>query len=181
MLATAEERMKKSMESLAKEFAKVRTGQANPAMLESIYVDYYGTPTPIPQVAAVTAPDARTLAVTPWEKPMVVAISKAILASNLGINPQAEGAMIRIVLPPLTEERRKELAKICKNIAEEGRVAVRNIRRDTNDNLKKHAKDEGLSQDQEKKLQEQIQKLTDKYIAKIDELYTAKEKEILTV
>jgi len=181
MLAIAEERMKKSMESLVKEFAKVRTGQANPAMLESIYVDYYGTPTPIPQVAAVTAPDARTLAVTPWEKPMVVAISKAILASNLGINPQAEGAMIRIVLPPLTEERRKELAKICKNIAEEGRVAVRNIRRDTNDNLKKHAKDEGLSQDQEKKLQEQIQKLTDKYIAKIDELYTAKEKEILTV
>ena len=131
MLAIAEERMKKSMESLVKEFAKVRTGQANPAMLESIYVDYYGTPTPIPQVAAVTAPDARTLAVTPWEKPMVVAISKAILASNLGINPQAEGAMIRIVLPPLTEERRKELAKICKNIAEEGRVAVRNIRRDT--------------------------------------------------
>jgi len=181
MLATAEERMKKSMESLAKEFAKVRTGQANPAMLESIHVDYYGTPTPIPQVAAVTAPDARTLAVTPWEKPMVVAISKAILASNLGINPQAEGNMIRIVLPPLTEERRKELAKICKNIAEEGRVAVRNIRRDTNDNLKKHAKDEGLSQDQEKKLQEQIQKLTDKYIAKIDELFTAKEKEILTV
>jgi len=181
MLAIAEERMKKSMESLVKEFAKVRTGQANPAMLESIYVDYYGTPTPIPQVAAVTAPDARTLAVTPWEKPMVVAISKAILASNLGINPQAEGTMIRIVLPPLTEERRKELAKICKNIAEEGRVAVRNIRRDTNDNLKKHAKDEGLSQDQEKKLQEQIQKLTDKYIAKIDELYTAKEKEILTV
>ena len=181
MLAIAEERMKKSMESLVKEFAKVRTGQANPAMLESIYVDYYGTPTPIPQVAAVTAPDARTLAVTPWEKPMVVAISKAILASNLGINPQAEGNMIRIVLPPLTEERRKELAKICKNIAEEGRVAVRNIRRDTNDNLKKHAKDEGLSQDQEKKLQEQIQKLTDKYIAKIDELFTAKEKEILTV
>lgn len=181
MLATAEERMKKSMESLGKEFAKVRTGQANPAVLESVYVDYYGTPTPIPQVAAVTAPDARTLAVTPWEKTMLVPITKAILASNLGINPQAEGAMIRIVLPPLTEERRKELAKICKNIAEEARVAVRNIRRDTNDNLKKHAKDEGLSQDQEKKLQEQIQKLTDKYIAKIDELFTAKEKEILTV
>lgn len=181
MLAIAEERMKKSMESLVKEFAKVRTGQANPAVLESIYVDYYGTPTPIPQIAAVTAPDARTLAVTPWEKPMIMAITKAILASNLGINPQAEGTMIRIVLPPLTEERRKELAKICKNIAEEARVAVRNIRRDTNDNLKKHAKDEGLSQDQEKKLQEQIQKLTDKYIAKIDELFTAKEKEILTV
>ncbi len=181
MLAIAEERMKKSMESLVKEFAKVRTGQANPAVLESIYVDYYGTPTPIPQIAAVTAPDARTLAVTPWEKPMIIAITKAILASNLGINPQAEGSMIRIVLPPLTEERRKELAKICKNIAEEARVAVRNIRRDTNDNLKKHAKDEGLSQDQEKKLQEQIQKLTDKYIAKIDELFTAKEKEILTV
>ena len=181
MLANAEDRMKKSMDSLSKEFSKVRTGQANPAVLESVFVDYYGTATAIPQVAAVTAPDPRTLAVTPWEKTMLVPITKAILASNLGLNPQAEGSMIRIVLPPLTEERRKELAKLCKNIAEEARVAVRNIRRGTNDSLKKQAKDESLSQDQEKKLQEQIQKLTDKYIAKVDELYATKEKEILTV
>jgi ribosome recycling factor len=181
MIAAAEERMKKTLESLSKEFSKVRTGQANPAVLESVYVDYYGSPTPIPQVAAVSAPDARTLAVTPWEKPMVQAIAKAILASNLGLNPQAEATMIRIVLPPLTEERRKELAKLCKNIAEEARVAIRNIRRDTNDGIKKQAKDESQSQDQEKKLQEQVQKLTDKYIAKVDEAYAVKEKEILTV
>lgn len=181
MLVAAEDRMKKSIEALLKEFAKVRTGQANPAVLESVYVDYYGSATPIPQVAAITVPDSRTLAITPWEKTMLGPINKAILASNIGLNPMPEGSMIRIVLPPLTEERRRELAKVCKNIAEEARVAIRNIRRDANDSIKKQAKDEGLSQDQEKKIQEQVQKLTDKYIAEVEKLLGVKEKEILTV
>ena len=181
MSASAEDRMKKAMESLSREFAKVRTGQANPAMLDSITVDYYGTPTPINQVAAITVPDARTLAISPWEKPMVMAVDKAIRASGLGLNPSTEGSMIRLVLPPLTEERRKELAKVCKGLAEDARVAVRNIRRDENDSVKKLVKDEGLSQDQEKKLLESMQKLTDRYIAEVDKLFALKEKEILTV
>ena len=181
MSASAEDRMKKAMESLSREFAKVRTGQANPAMLDSITVDYYGTPTPINQGAAITVPDARTLAISPWEKPMVMAVDKAIRASGLGLNPSTEGSMIRLVLPPLTEERRKELAKVCKGLAEDARVAVRNIRRDENDSVKKLVKDEGLSQDQEKKLLESMQKLTDRYIAEVDKLFALKEKEILTV
>jgi ribosome recycling factor len=163
MSASAEDRMKKAMESLSREFAKVRTGQANPAMLDSVMVEYYGTPTPISQVAAISVPDARTLGVSPWEKAMVPVVDKAIRASGLGLNPSTEGSMIRIILPPLTEERRKELAKVCKGLAEEARVAVRNIRRDENDALKRTAKDQGLSQDQEKKLLDAVQKLTDKY------------------
>lgn len=181
MAATAEERMKKALESLGREFAKVRTGQANPAMLDSVTVDYYGTPTPINQVAAITVPDARTLGVSPWEKSMVGPVDKAIRASGLGLNPSTEGSMIRIILPPLTEERRKELAKVCKGLAEEARVAVRNIRRDENDAIKKQVKDEGLSQDQEKKLLDAMQKLTDRYIAEVDKAFASKEKEILTV
>ena len=181
MSASAEERMKKAVENLSREFAKVRTGQANPAMLDSVMVDYYGTPTPINQVAAISVPDARTLGVSPWEKAMVPHVDKAIRASGLGLNPSTEGSMIRVILPPLTEERRKDLAKICKSLAEDARVAVRNIRRDENDTLKRQAKDEALSQDQEKKILDGIQKLTDKYIAEVDKVFAAKEKEILTV
>lgn len=181
MAATAEERMKKAIDNLVREFAKVRTGQANPAMLDSVLVEYYGTPTPINQVAAITVPDARTLGVSPWEKNMVGPVDRAIRASGLGLNPTTEGSMIRIILPPLTEERRKDLAKICKGLAEEARVAVRNIRRDENDGIKKQVKEESLSQDQEKKLLEGMQKLTDRYIAEVDKVFAAKEKEILTV
>ena len=181
MSASAEERMKKAIENLSREFAKVRTGQANPAMLDSVTVDYYGNPTPINQVAAISVPDSRTLGVAPWEKAMIPAVDKAIRASGLGLNPSVEGSMIRVILPPLTEERRKELAKVCKGLAEEARVAVRNIRRDENDSLKRQAKDQGLSQDQEKKILDGIQKLTDKYIAEVDKVFAAKEKEILTV
>jgi len=181
MAATAEERMKKAIDNLVREFAKVRTGQANPAMLDSVMVEYYGTPTPINQVAAITVPDARTLGVSPWEKNMVGPVDRAIRASGLGLNPTTEGSMIRIILPPLTEERRKDLAKVCKGLAEEARVAVRNIRRDENDGIKKQVKEESLSQDQEKKLLDAMQKLTDRYIAEVDKAFAMKEKEILTV
>jgi len=181
MSASAEERMKKAIENLSREFARVRTGQANPAMLDSVHVDYYGTATPISQVAAISVPDSRTLGISPWEKAMIPAVDKAIRASVLGLNPMTEGSMIRVVLPPLTEERRKDLAKICKSLAEDARVAVRNIRRDENDSLKRKAKEESLSQDQEKKVLETVQKLTDKYIAEVDKVFAAKEKEILTV
>jgi ribosome recycling factor len=181
MSAGAEERMKKAIDNLSREFAKVRTGQANPAMLDSVMVDYYGTPTPINQVAAITVPDARTLGVSPWEKNMVGPVDKAIRASGLGLNPSTEGSMIRVILPPLTEERRKDLAKVCKGLAEEARVAIRNIRRDENDTVKKTVKEQSLSQDQEKKLLENMQKLTDKYIVEVDKVFAAKEKEILTV
>jgi len=181
MASTAEDRMKKAVENLVREFAKVRTGQANPAMLDAVMVDYYGSPTPIHQVAAISVPDARTLGVSPWEKNMVGPVDKAIRASGLGLNPSTEGSMIRIILPPLTEERRKDLAKICKSFAEDARVAVRNIRRDENDSIKKQVKDEGLSQDQEKKLLDGMQKLTDRYIAEVDKAFANKEKEILTV
>lgn len=181
MAATAEERMRKAIENLVREFAKVRTGQANPAMLDAVMVDYYGSPTPINQVAAITVPDARTLGVSPWEKNMVGPVDKAIRASGLGLNPSTEGSMIRIILPPLTEERRKDLAKICKGLAEEARVAIRNIRRDENDSIKKQVKEEGLSQDQEKKLLDAMQKLTDRYIVEVDKAFANKEKEILTV
>lgn len=181
MSASGEERMKKAIDNLSREFAKVRTGQANPAMLDSVMVDYYGTPTPINQVAAITVPDSRTLGVSPWEKNMVGPVDKAIRASGLGLNPSTEGSMIRVILPPLTEERRKDLAKVCKGLAEEARVAIRNIRRDENDTVKKTVKEQGLSQDQEKKLLDTMQKLTDKYIAEVDKVFAAKEKEILTV
>lgn len=181
MSAGAEERMKKAIDNLSREFAKVRTGQANPAMLDSVMVDYYGTPTPINQVAAITVPDARTLGVSPWEKNMVGPVDKAIRASGLGLNPSTEGSMIRVILPPLTEERRKDLAKVCKSLAEDARVAIRNIRRDENDTVKKTVKEQSLSQDQEKKLLENMQKLTDKYIVEVDKVFAAKEKEILTV
>jgi ribosome recycling factor len=181
MSSSAEERMKKAIDNLSREFAKVRTGQANPAMLDAVLVDYYGTPTPIHQVAAITVPDSRTLGVSPWEKNMVGPVDRAIRASGLGLNPSTEGSMIRIVLPPLTEERRKDLAKVCKGLAEDARVAIRNIRRDENDTIKKQVKDESLSQDQEKKLLEAMQKLTDRYIVEVDKTFAIKEKEILTV
>lgn len=181
MSSNAEERMKKAIDNLSREFAKVRTGQANPAMLDAVMVDYYGSMTPINQVAAITVPDARTLGVSPWEKNMVGPVDRAIRASGLGLNPSTEGSMIRIVLPPLTEERRKDLAKVCRGLAEEARVAIRNIRRDENDTIKKQVKDEGLSQDQEKKSLEAMQKLTDRYILEVDKVFAIKEKEILTV
>src|SRR5688572_3708516 len=165
-----EARMQKSVDALRKDLTKIRTGLASPAMLDNVYVDYYGTRTPIPQVGAITVPEARTLAIKPWEKGLMQAIEKAIQMSDLGINPVNDGTYIRLVLPVLTEDRRKDLAKMARKIGEETKVAVRNIRRDENDALKKSAKDEGLSEDGLKDELDRVQKITDKYVAVIDQV-----------
>lgn len=176
-----EARMQKSVEALRKDLTKIRTGVASPAMLDNIFVDYYGTRTPVPQVAAITIPEPRTLAIKPWEKGMMQAIEKAIQASELGINPVNDGTFIRLNLPVLTEDRRKDLAKLARKAGEETKVAVRNIRRDENEAIKKAAKDAGLSEDSLKGELDKIQKITDKYIAVIDQVIAEKEKDIMTV
>ncbi len=173
------QKMEKAIEATLREFSKIRAGQASPAILNEIRVDYYGTPTPISQVAKITVPEPRMLLVSPWEKPMVDAIDKAILAANIGVTPMKDGNSIRISLPILTAERRQELAKVARKHAEEGRVAIRNIRRDANDNLKKKEKE--LSEDDIKSQMEEVQKTTDKYIAEIDRLLQEKESDILKV
>lgn len=176
-----EARMQKSVDALRKDLTKIRTGLASPAMLDNVFVDYYGTRTPIPQVGAVSVPEPRTIAIKPWEKGMMQAIEKAIQMSDLGINPLNDGTYIRLVLPVLTEDRRKDLAKLARKIGEETKVAVRNIRRDENDTLKKDAKDAGLSEDDLKGELERVQKITDKYTAIVDQVIAEKEKDIMTV
>ena len=161
--------------------AKVRTGRAHPGMLDHIQVDYYGTPTQIAQVANVTLLDARTLGVQPWEKKMLAVVEKAIRESDLGLNPSTQGDLIRVPTPPLTEERRKEMVKLVKSEAEDGKIAIRNIRRDSNEVLKKLLKDKTISEDDERRAQDDVQKLTDKFVAEVDKLVAEKEKEILTV
>ncbi len=178
MAAEYEVKMEKAIEATQREFAKLRAGQASPAILNDIRVDYYGTPTPISQIAKITVPEPRMLLVTPWEKPMVEATEKAILAANIGVTPMRDGNCVRISMPILTTERRQELAKIAKKHAEDGRVAVRNIRRDANDSLKKNKE---ISEDEQKREQDAIQKATDAAIAKIDALLAEKEKDILKV
>jgi ribosome recycling factor len=178
---STEEKMRKSLETLKSNLAKVRTGRAHPGILDHVRVDYYGTPTPISGVANVTLIDARTIGVQPWEKKMVAAVEKAIRESDLGLNPSTQGDMIRVPTPPLTEERRKEMVKLVKTEAEEGKVAVRNVRRDANEGLKKLVKDKSISEDDERRAQEDVQKLTDRYVAEIDKMVAEKEKEILTV
>ena len=175
-----EEKMKKSIESVKNDFAAVRAGRANAAVLNRISVDYYGTPTPIQQVGSVASPDPRTLVITPWDGSLLRAIEKAILESDLGINPQNDGKCIRLSFPQLTEERRRELTKQVKKYGEDAKVAVRNIRRDANDAFKKLAK-EDVSEDEIKELEEQTQKLTDKYIKEVDQMVDVKSKEIMTV
>ena len=175
-----EEKMKKSIESVANDFAAVRAGRANASVLNRIHVDYYGTPTPIQQIASVASPDPRTLVITPWDASALKAIEKAILESDLGINPQNDGKALRLSFPQLTEERRKELTKQVKKYGENGKVAIRNIRRDANDAFKKLAK-EDVSEDEIKELEEQTQKLTDKYIKEVDQMVDVKSKEIMTV
>ena len=174
-------RMTAAIDALAREFATVRTGRASTGLLDGIRVDYYGTPTPINQMASVTVPDARTLAIQPWEVAQLKAIEKAIMASDLGLTPVNDGKMIRLTMPTLTEERRKQLAKSVHKIAEDARVAVRNVRREANDKLKAMAKDKKVSEDEERRGHDQIQKTTDKYIAKVDELLKKKEQEILSI
>lgn len=179
-IAAYDVKMTKTINNLDGELATIRAGRANPHVLDKIAVDYYGSPTPIQQVANVSVPEARMIQIQPWEKSMLKAIEKAILTSDIGINPTNDGTSIRLVFPELTEERRKDLAKEVKKKAEDGKVAIRNIRRDGNDALKKLGKTE-VSEDEIKQLEEQLQKLTDKYIKDVDVLMEAKTKEIMTV
>jgi ribosome recycling factor len=177
----AKERMEKSVEVLKKDFASVRTGRASLSLLDGITVDYYGVQTPINQVAALSVPEPKMITIQPWEQKMIPVIERAILESDLGLTPTNDGKIIRIAIPPLTEERRKQLVKMVRKRAEEARVAVRNIRRDINDELKKMQKDKLISEDELKRELEDVQKLTNSYIEKIDELLEKKEKEILEV
>ena len=180
-LAVFEEKMGKSLANLEEEFAGIRAGRANPHVLDKLRVDYYGTPSPIQSVANVSVPEPRMIQIQPWEASMVKEIEKAIMCSDLGINPTNDGKVIRLVFPEITEERRKELAKDIKKKGENAKVAVRNIRRDAIDHFKKVGKEEDLSEDEIKDLEDTIQKLTDEYVAKVDKAVDAKSKEILTV
>lgn len=177
----AEQKMKKSLDALKTDLSKVRSGRPHTGLLDHINVDYYGAPTPLSQVANVTLADARTIGVVPWEKSMMNSIEKAIRDSDLGLNPMTVGDMVRVPMPPLTEERRRELTKIVKQEAEAVRVAMRNIRRDANAHLKALIKEKEISVDDERRGQEEIQKLTDHYIAEIDKLLQAKETELMAV
>lgn len=175
------ERMEKAIVSLRKELAAIRAGRANPSLLDKIIVEYYGTQTPLNQLANITTPDPRTLIIQPWDKSGTSDIERAILKSELGITPNNDGVVIRINIPALTEERRKELVKLVKKTGEEGKVAIRNIRRDGNDDLKKFEKTGDVSEDESRWTQEEIQKITDRYIEEIDKLVTNKENEIMEV
>lgn len=177
----ARSRMQKTIESVREELAKIRTGRANAALLDHVTVEYYGHPTPLNQVATVSVQDARTLSISPWEKKMTPVIEKTLLESDLGLNPVTAGEVIRVPLPPLTEERRKEMNKLVRSEGENGKVAVRNIRRDANNHLKDLLKSKGIAEDAEKKALDEIQELTDTFVAKIDEMLTEKEKQILEV
>lgn len=177
----SEKRMQKSIEALKVDMTKIRTGRANAGILDHVQVDYYGTLTPINQVANVSTSDSRTIMVTPWEKSMVAAVEKAILTSDLGLNPSTVGSAIRVPMPALTEERRKELIKVVRNEGEQGKVAIRNIRRDANNQLKDLVKDKSISEDDERRATEIIQKLTDKYIAEVDVLLVEKEKDLMEI
>jgi ribosome recycling factor len=178
---SAQDKMAKSIETLRGNLAKVRTGRAHTGILDHIMVDYYGSPTALTMVANVTLVDARTIGVQPWEKKMLNVIEKAIRDSDLGLNPSSQGEMIRVPTPPLNEERRKEMVKLCKGEGEDAKVAVRNIRRDANEGLKKLVKDKAISEDEERRAVDEVQKLTDKFIADIDKTVAEKEKEVLTV
>lgn len=179
--ADAASRMAKSVEALAENLTKIRTGRAHPSMLDHVSVSYYGADTPLKQVANVGVEDARTLTVQPWEQNMVGAVEKAILESNLGVTPNTAGTMIRLPIPPLTEERRKDMTRIVRAEAEQARVAVRNIRRDANSNLKDLVKEKLISEDDERRGQEIVQKLTDQHVKEIDELMEKKEADLMVV
>lgn len=181
ILKHTEERMKKAVEVVRDELTKIRTGKATTVLLDGVKVDYYGSMVPLNQTANVSTPDVHTISVQPWEKGMVGAIEKAIIAANLGLNPVNDGNVVRVPIPPLNEERRRELVKLVKKFAEEGKIAVRNIRRDAIEHLKKSEKQEHFSEDERKRGEDEAQKLTDKYIKEIDHLLGLKEKEIMEV
>jgi ribosome recycling factor len=178
---SAEQKMQKSIEALKADLAKIRTGRAHTGLLDHINVDYYGNPTPINQVANVTLVDARTIAVQPWEKKMVSVVEKAIRDSDLGLNPATQGDLIRVPMPALTEERRRDLIKVVKQEGENAKVAIRNLRRDANQQLKDELKGKTISEDQERRSQEEVQKLTDRHIGEVDKLLQQKEAELLQV
>ncbi len=180
-LAECEERMTKGLESFRRDLSAIRAGKATPALLDNIRVDYYGTPTPLKQVASVSAPEARLLVVQPWDKTLLTPIARAIQTSDLGLNPQDDGQLIKIPIPPLNEERRKELVKMAHKLAEEGRVAVRNARRDANEQIKKAQKDGQIPEDDAHRQTEAVQKLHDKFIAQIEEILKKKEAEVMEV
>jgi ribosome recycling factor len=177
----ARTRMHKSLEALRHELAKIRTGRAHPSLLEHVHVDYYGSEVPIGQAASVAVEDARTLSVTPWDKSMVAKIEKAILTSDLGLNPSTAGSVIRIPLPPLTEERRRELGKVVHHEGENAKIAIRNIRRDANGHLKEMLKEKEITEDEARKAELDIQEVTDHAVKKVDEVVAEKEKELLEI
>jgi ribosome recycling factor len=180
VIKEVEARMQGALDALGREFAGVRTGRASTGLLEGIRVDYYGTPTPVPQVASLSVPDPKTVLIQPWDASLLPAIEKAIMKSDLGLTPANDGKVIRLVMPPLSEERRKQLAKAVGKLAEDARVAIRNIRHDANKKLKTMEKDKKISEDDGRRGQDQIQKITDKFIQRVDELLKKKEQEILT-
>jgi ribosome recycling factor len=180
LLAETEENMEKSISHLSSELNKLRAGKATPQLLDGVMVDYYGALTPIAQVANINTPDAKTIVVQPWEKPLLGSVEKAIIAANLGFNPQNDGSIIRITLPPLTEERRKQLVKMSKGEGENAKVSIRTIRKETNDAIKKLVKD-GMPEDLGKTSETKVQEITDRYIKKVEEVLAVKEKEIMTV
>lgn len=179
--ADSEKRMKKTIESLHIDMSKVRTGRANAGFLDHVQVDYYGSMMPLNQVANITTSDSRTIMVTPWEKSMVAAVEKAILTSDLGLNPSTNGNAIRVPMPALTEERRKELIKVVRHEGEQSKVSIRNVRRDANNQLKDLVKDKSISEDDERRAADVIQKLTDKYIAEVDAVLAQKEKDLMEI
>lgn len=178
---TTETKMQRSIEALKQDLAKVRTGRAHTGLLDHVQVDYYGSPVPISQVANITLLDARTIGVQPWEKPMVAKVEKAIRDSDLGLNPATQGDVIRVPMPVLTEERRKDLIKVVKHEGENAKVAIRNLRRDANTHLKDALKKKEVSEDDERRAQDDIQKLTDRYVAEVDKLLAEKEKDLLAI
>jgi ribosome recycling factor len=178
---TTEQKMQKSLEALKNDLGKVRTGRAHTGILDHVQVEYYGSPVPLSQVANVTLIDARTIGVQPWEKPMLAKVEKAIRDADLGLNPSAMGEVIRVPMPPLTEERRKELIKVVKTEGENAKVAVRNLRRDANNTLKEALKKKEVSEDDERRAQDEVQKLTDRYVAEVDKMLAEKEKDLLAV
>ena len=180
IIAGAAAKMQDAVAFLEEDLKTYRAGKANPAMFNNVMVDYYGSPTPVPQVASITVPDARTIIIQPWEKNMIAKIEKAIMDANLGVTPQNDGVQIRITIPPLTEDRRKDLVKKVKAAGESAKISIRNARRDANDQFKKAQKD-GMPEDLQKEYEQNIQKETDSFTKKVDELVAAKEKDILTV
>jgi len=181
MFAAIEKRMEKSIASLRSELATIRTGRANAALLDHVRVSYYGSDVPVSQIGNISVPEARMLMITPWEKTILSDLEKAILSSDLGLNPSNDGEVIRIILPELTEDRRKNLVKQVKQVGEKAKVSVRNIRRDGNDDIKKQAKDDSLPEDETKRMQDKVQQITDRFITEVDTVVEHKEKDILTV